>query len=311
MKDLVVIFHDKVHPDMQDYLKMGNFGSGGENDWIAIREGGQAFGKAIENPDVIIISDIVISTRQDIIDYLKQSLNQRERIYVAYHSDLATHVDQKKIINKLAASREIVPREFQHIPREYPLYDAIISFVASRSKDNVSYTDALSDLVASFSRDLSLEAKLELLHKCLTPEGKQESKVMWQRVLRFFPVSECEQLQHLYDAIPSDKDCFSDQYVSTLRSLRDALLPDISNSVDCGPSSLDLEGLSHSIRKLIPKRPSTEPKELTNRIRDVLAPSNRSQLSRVFEGYLSRSLAPEYAILRLSDIIWGKIDEPT
>lgn len=180
MKELVVVFHDKVHADMYTSLGMNEFGSGNDKDFIGINEKAKDYGSLVSDPDVIIISDVEISEREGIKNYIMASLESRETFLVAYHSNPKLQEEQKATIESLLTNLRIqyVLGYFSHIPGDR-IYDAVLDFVrvVAAVKNDLAYKPAFGRIIDAFSVDRTLEARLELLHHCLTPEGLSDVEV--------------------------------------------------------------------------------------------------------------------------------------
>lgn len=91
--------------------------------------------------------------------------------------------------------------------------------------NQVQLARAFDDAWSFFGSARGIEAKLALLHTCLTPQGRTNSKSEYENVLRFIPNEKREIYKQLYDNISTvNQDCFTPAYVEALSRLRDFLL---------------------------------------------------------------------------------------
>jgi hypothetical protein len=236
MKELVVMFHDKIYPDMHTNLGMKDFGSGNNKDFIGIKKGEKEYGSTVQQPDVIIISDIDISGREDIKSYITQSLEGRETLFVGYHSNVNLREIQSNTFESLLSSQSIeyVPDSFSHSPGD-PIYEAVLDLarVVANVKQDLSYENAFGRLVSAFGFDKALEARLELLHNCLTPEGFANVTVD-RNGNATITLANQQKIQYniggsgwsAYKALKdkADDGPFDKEYIAALSALRDELL---------------------------------------------------------------------------------------
>lgn len=242
----------------------------------------------------------------------------------------------KKIIKSVLGEGFNNFKEQSHIEGDV-YYEEIIEIAKSiKNKNENSYQHALRKIKDRFP-DLTLEAKLELLHACFTLEGaknivdsgfpqnlKQEKEKFWNKKLvelnpslfnkgnndkEKYSVYKEWTVEEIVKALSGNNatnkkieftDNFDPDYLNVLTLLKECLIFDNG----------DIEQqLIHNIPKLIPTKPSDDPLKLIERIRDVLVPENRTELRNAFESYLALSNNPEKAILKLSNLIWRERNE--
>jgi hypothetical protein len=133
----------------------------------------------------------------------------------------STHLAQKEMLEREmgghAPATAAVVKEHHNTGRVFEHLCSVASAIAA--KDHRAYDSAVSALVRHVVGDLQLQARLELLHACLTPEAVHQLKVadgswgVWgahREMLDFFA-------QHRGSP-------FDPRYIEKLRAFRNALL---------------------------------------------------------------------------------------
>lgn len=100
--------------------------------------------------------------------------------------------------------------------------------------DEAKYKEALDNIIAWFEANDELEQKLELLHKCLTPEDAAscivETENNWNLIETFsllnsINIDNSTIGDYINSSFIGKSDCFDEEnYIKPLRKLRDALL---------------------------------------------------------------------------------------
>lgn len=147
------------------------------------------------------------------IDKLIEHDTARWKIIYSGDPPTPINIDQEKKMIKLV-SWEIIQANF----------GSFVKSVEQKRASNPSYEITIGDIYVLIGYDPLLEAKLELLHMCLTPEGKKKSKSQWDKVLTYYPEDGHAQMKKLYDSIPEAGDCFAENYIMALEKLRNAIL---------------------------------------------------------------------------------------
>jgi hypothetical protein len=177
---------------------------------------------------VILVNDAreIDSKLEDTSFVLNQLINNDSDIYVIYH---ASENFDYKYRHKFGLTNNFADKikgelESHHI-KESPhnkLYKCLFPF----------QNDRLANLVSIFPNPI-LEAKLNLLHKCLTPEGAKVVKGELDKHLGYFKdiKDDVKKINHngktVVEHLSEQTNCFDeDNYIKPLSKLRDALLPE-------------------------------------------------------------------------------------
>jgi hypothetical protein len=191
---------------------------------------------------------------QDAIGHLEKAESWADEVYVAIHKRSNHKQD------KLLSHSKMTKREYQHEKDGDQIYGAFCNVIKS-CKESGAVSDEtkkyLKDLVGAFNVSWLLETKLEMLHRCLTPEGAKTLIPTSPGEPENFPDKYSDEKTSLMDEeldepplegsgagwtvgdvvralanqprgvkeIPFD-DCSDAIYQSALRSMRDTLLRD-------------------------------------------------------------------------------------
>jgi len=176
MKDtlvIVIVVNDgtttKQYLERMGFSKLGR--PGGENAAF-INEESFAFvtdGVETRAVDVILLPDADLDKQQ--IGVLRGQADLKKNVYVAYHqgSELTEHQQEK--------FAEIFGEKLVSFPLYEPhdsgnVFNALKELAqCNGNSDKQQYQNALGRLIELFPYNLDLDARLELLHLCLTREG--------------------------------------------------------------------------------------------------------------------------------------------
>jgi len=104
----------------------------------------------------------------DAIDHLKKAESWADEIYIALHERTSFRQDN------LISHNKVTPRGYHHEPERDRIYGAFKDVVESCKESGTTSErtqKTLGELVDAFDTNWLLEAKLEILHRCLTSEG--------------------------------------------------------------------------------------------------------------------------------------------
>ncbi len=178
--------------------------------------------KNCKKPDIIVINDGIDT--KEYSDEIKQYITNKQisNIYVIYHA--SSKEKHKETIRKICtnASKMLHEASEHHTSGNYgaDILNKIAQYVISQKIDPFDYENELKNLMLRPNYiDATLEIKLEILHKSLTPEGLSEAKTLARNF------NHNKQLNKLLGELETvEPDCFSEKYIEILTKLRNSLL---------------------------------------------------------------------------------------
>ena len=108
--------------------------------------------------------------------------------------------------------------------------NTVYDHIATVIKDNKLDREELKKIWQSIPEyNMVIEAKLELLHSCLTPEGILEAEKSYNDLKSLLRNNVDNNIATAYDemkqVMKNSQDCFGDDFIKKLKNLRDCLLP--------------------------------------------------------------------------------------
>jgi hypothetical protein len=108
--------------------------------------------------------------------------------------------------------------------------NTVYNEIATVIKDNKLNREELEKIWNSIPAfNMVIEAKLELLHSCLTPDGISVAKKAYDNLILLLKNNIDNSISNAYDemtqVMKNDQNCFGDDYIKKLENLRECLLP--------------------------------------------------------------------------------------
>lgn len=219
---------------------------------VIIEETGATPVNQLRDNATTIVSNTVITLVKDDQELTQNSrkilnelINQYSAVYVVYHSGSTHGASHKKFIQTVK-DKDISVIDQHHT--QGSVFEALKKIAQSfKVKQNERkqelYSKGVTEILDSFPDSL-LEAKLELLHMCLTPEGSRkalkgefpkelesERQKFWQNKVDGYDNWTIDQIVKALAGQPEKNksiafnDCFDPKYRGALEALRDALIP--------------------------------------------------------------------------------------
>lgn len=175
MKGELVVVFVLVNPATRKYLgPMGFAQLGDEYQVAALTEDGFSFVSDdgdLPAVDVILLPDRELTEESESALVLRGQAGEKERIFVAYHTSSKSKGLQQAVLKEIFRGKLVSPPLNEHHDSG-KIYDALMNLSGCRDDpDKERYRVALAHLISCFTGNAELEARLELLHLCLTPEG--------------------------------------------------------------------------------------------------------------------------------------------
>jgi len=124
----------------------------------------------IQDVDIVLLPDSDLTNESEQSRSLRRYIDLKHRILIAYHSGSKHKKQQERVLSGVFGEK-LASAVYVH-SNVGSVYDLLLEIAQCKdSQDKRLYQNALGRLVALFPYTLELDARLELLHLCLTPEG--------------------------------------------------------------------------------------------------------------------------------------------
>lgn len=181
-----------------------------------------------QDSSFLIINDEINNIAKLSEEILKLS---PEKIYILFHRKPNNNLNDENgsvnIIQGLQENLSSYHIKSESCKSEHPNLNTFGKLVEiDNNLENQQQLEIIfNSLRSHLSGDPVLEAKLEILHECLTPEGALTANQIngYSLIANIVESIKIED-KNLIDYLASQSDCFSDNYISKLTVLRKALL---------------------------------------------------------------------------------------
>jgi hypothetical protein len=199
-------------------------------------------------PHLLIIHDGDDLSDQQNKTRLKEIIINKSNIYVVYHGkDTENNIisRQKEVLRRICSeNKKLIYEAYEHHTPGNNAADSLnkIATFLNNSSSLSEYENALNDLITKSNytdTDPYLEIKLELLHQCLTLEGKSEAEKKFSELIELIDDNNVkrkisEAFENMIRVMEKENiDCLSDNditgikggYIGALENFRKSLEP--------------------------------------------------------------------------------------
>lgn len=172
--ELVVVFVlvDEVTQRYLGPMMLAELGSDDGKNVAAIGADGFFYMKPGQDQrpfDILLLPDSDLTDESEQMQILTAQAGNKRKVFVAYHTGSPSMEQQSKKMRETFGAN-LVPWSEHH--DKGCVFDSLIELAASGSgTDRSRYETVVACIVACCKGNAELEARLELLHLCLTPEG--------------------------------------------------------------------------------------------------------------------------------------------
>lgn len=233
--DLIVVFVLK-DTETRKYLEPMGLGELGDDEgkYVAgITDGICAFltvASDLTPVDIILVPDSDLESHSEQVALLGVQANLKKRVYVCFHEGSDGMIDAQKDALKTIFGAKLSDRFCVEHHDSGGVFEALQKLSASCGNKG-NYEVALRDLTLLFSSNPVLEAKLELLHLCLTPSGAKlvateehcPAIIATHHIMKT-DAGDGKSVSEIVEVLTRMNDPFDPAYIARLEEIRAALL---------------------------------------------------------------------------------------